>query len=254
VYKIGLEFFFTQFFTSAPFIYIYLYIYISFAKSLRIRQLFLAGRGVLEFKRKVLKSVTFHPVEETSFNIFFQIFMHFLSWNIYHTLLLRVITVHSCRRAVLVLDLHYAHRWIGRGRGCVQDWPARSPDLTRMCFHLSKHTENMYKVKTDTRVELLEPYCMLQGAWTIQEFCAYSTFHLEMCQTASPGWGRPFWIFVNTLQYCKLLWSKWNNVFHVCLFYFPPVLSQSHIRLPQLCNVCKSDPCWYGIFDPVRGH
>ena len=90
--------------------------------------------------------------------------MHFLTCNTQHTLLLRVITALPCTRGALFLNLRYANRWIGRSRGCVQNWPARSPDLTRMYFHLLKHTENMYKVKTDTRVEQLEPYSMLQGA------------------------------------------------------------------------------------------
>ena len=86
--------------------------------------------------------------------------MYSLTCNIQHTLLLRVVTALPCRRGAL----QYANRRIGRSRGCAQNWPARSPDLTRMYFHLLKHTENMYKVKTDTRVEQLEPYCMLQGA------------------------------------------------------------------------------------------
>jgi hypothetical protein len=153
-------------------IYVYIYIYISFPKSLRIRQLFFGGGG-LEFKRKVLKSVTFHPVKNTSFNVFFQIFVYFQTCNIQHTLLLRVITALSCRWGALVLNLQNANRWIGRGRGCVQNWPARSPDLTRMYFHLLKHTENMYKVKTHTRVEQLETYCMLQGAWTFRNFVLF---------------------------------------------------------------------------------
>jgi len=133
-------------------------------KPLRI-QLFVRE---LEFKSKGLKSVTFNFVENTSFNIFFQIFMHFLTCNIQHTPLLRVISALSCWRRALFRNMQYANRWIGRGRGCVQNWPARSPDLTRMYFHLLKHTENMHKVKTDMRVEQMEPYCMIKGARTIQ--------------------------------------------------------------------------------------
>ena len=132
------------------YIYIYIYIYIYCPKSLRIRQLFL---GELEFKSQVWRSVTFIPLKIHRLIFFFQIFTHFQTCNIQHTLLVRVVTALSCRRVSPVVNLQYANRGIGRGRGCAQNWPARSPDRNRMYFHLLKHVKNMYKVKIDTRVE-----------------------------------------------------------------------------------------------------
>ena len=102
-------------------------------------------------------------------------------------MLLRVITELSCRRGALVLNLQHAYSWIGRGRGCVQNWPARSPDLTRMYFHLLKHTENI--IQGQNRHEGRTAGALLHATRRMinpRNLC-FSTFHLEMGQTSSPG-------------------------------------------------------------------
>ena len=46
---------------------------------------------------------------------------------------------HSSNRALEILDRDYPNRWIGRGtilRPAPQNWPARSPDLTKPDFFL----------------------------------------------------------------------------------------------------------------------
>ena len=60
---------------------------------------------------------------------------------------------HSSRVARQFLNQHFANKWIGRGGPVV--WPARSPDLNPLDFHLSGHLKSIVYATSIENAEIL---------------------------------------------------------------------------------------------------
>ena len=62
--------------------------------------------------------------------------------------------MHFNRMARQFLNQHFANKWIGRGGPIA--WPARSPDLNPLDFHLSGHLKCL--LYTQRRLKMLKYY------------------------------------------------------------------------------------------------
>jgi hypothetical protein len=94
--------------------------------------------------------------------------MHFLT-RLYSMPCYFVITFHFCWTATQIpiesILTDWSRSWMCAELACEVIW---SPSYD---FYLCEHMENVYEVRMEKRGVLVKPYSILQGVWTIQEFC-----------------------------------------------------------------------------------